>query len=298
LMAYSESTLQQTGVLNMTPNGPSTPHYANGEGSVWMSGGGLGGDAQGNIFFLDANGTFDSSLDGNGFPAQGDFGNSFMKVSTSGGKLAAADYFATYNTQSESAGDQDLGSGGEILLPDLVDAGGVTRQLAVGAGKDKNIYVVDRSNMGKFSSAGNGALYQQVSGALGGGVFSSPAFFNNTVYYAAVGDHLRSFPVAQARLATSAAAQSSASFSFPGATPSVSSNGTQNGIVWAIENGSGGGVLHAFDATNVASELYNSNQAAGSRDHFSYNKYTPPTIADGKVFVPTTNSVAVFGVLP
>jgi hypothetical protein len=297
LMAYSESTLQQTGVFNMTPNGPSSPHYANGEGSVWMSGAGLGGDTQGNIFFLDANGSFDSTLDGNGFPAKGDFGNSFLKISTSGNKLAAADYFATYNTQSQSDADQDLGSGGAMLLPDLVDAGGATRQLAVGAGKDTNIYVVDRDNMGKFNPSSN-AMYQEVPNALSGGVFSAPAFFNNTVYYAAVGDHLKAFPVTQARLATTAAAQSVNTFSFPGATPSISSNGTQNGIVWAIENQSSAGVLHAYDATNLPSELYNSNQAPGIRDHFPYSKYVPPTIANGKVFVGTTNSVAVFGLLP
>jgi hypothetical protein len=298
LMVYSESTLQQTGVFNMTPNGPSSPHYANGEGSVWMSGAGLGADTQGNIFFLDANGSFDATLDGNGFPAQGDFGNSFLKISTSGNKLAAADYFATYNVQSESAADQDLGSGGVVLLPDLVDAGGATRQLAVGAGKDTNIYVVDRNNMGKFNSATNNAVYQQVSNALSGGVFSAPAFFNNTVYYAAVGNYLKAFPITQARLATAPAGQSANTFAFPGATPSISSNGTQNGMVWAIENQSGAGVLHAYDATNVASELYNSNQAPGNRDHFPYSKYVPPTIANGKVFVGTTNSVAVFGLLP
>jgi hypothetical protein len=298
LMAYSESTLQQTGVFNMTPNGPSSPHYANGEGSVWMSGAGLGGDTQGNIFFLDANGTFDATLDGSGFPAQGDFGNSFMKISTSGNKLTAADYFATYNTQSESAADEDLGSGGSMLLPDLVDAGGTTRHLAVGAGKDTNIYVVDRDNMGKFNSSSNNSVYQEVPNGLGGGVFSAPAYFNNTVYYAAVGDHLKAFPVTQARLATTPAAQSANTFSFPGATPSISSNGTQNGIVWAIESQGAAGVLHAFDPTNLASELYDSNQAPGNRDHFSYNKYVPPMIANGKVFVGTTNSVAVFGLLP
>jgi hypothetical protein len=297
LMAYSESTLQQTGVFNMTPNGPSSPHYANGEGSVWMSGAGLGGDTRGNIFFLDANGSFDATLNGNGFPAQGDFGNSFLKVSTSGNKLAAADYFAAYNVQSESAADEDLGSGGVLLLPDLVDAGGATRSLAVGAGKDTNIYVVDRDNMGKFNSSSN-SMYQEVSNVLSGAVFSAPAFFNSTVYYAASGDHLKAFPVTQARLATTSAAQSANVFAFPGATPSISSNGTQNGIVWAIENQSSAGVLHAYDATNPALELYNSNQAPGNRDHFLYNKYVPPTIANGKVFVGTTGGVAIFGLLP
>jgi hypothetical protein len=127
LMAYSETTLQQTSVLNLTPNGPSTPHYGNGEGSVWMSGAGLAADTQGNIFFLDANGTFDSTLNANGFPSSGDFGNSFMKVSTTGNVLAAADYFAAYDLQAESDADQDLGSGGAMLLPDQTDANGVTR---------------------------------------------------------------------------------------------------------------------------------------------------------------------------
>jgi hypothetical protein len=298
LMAYSESTLQQTGVFNMTPNGPSSPHFANGEGSVWMSGAGLGADTQGNIFFLDANGSFDTTLDGNGFPARGDFGNSFLKISTGANKLAAADYFAVYNTQAESAADQDLGSGGAMLLPDLVDAGGATRHLAVGAGKDANIYVVDRDNMGKFNPGSNNSVYQEVANGLSGGVFSAPTFFNNTVYYAAVGDHLKAFPVAQARLAMSPAAQSANTFAFPGATPSISSNGTQNGIVWAIESQGAAGVLHAYDPTNLASELYDSNQAPENRDHFSYNKYVPPMIANGKVFVGTTNSVAVFGLLP
>ncbi len=297
LMAYSESTLQQTSVFNLTPNGPSTPHYANGEGAIWMSGAGLGGDAQGNVFFLDANGTFDATLDGNHFPAQGDFGNSFMKMSTSGNKLAVADYFATHNTLIQSAADQDLGAGGVLLLPDLVDGGGVTRSLAVGAGKDRNIYVVDRTNLGKYNGRTN-TMYQEVSGALAGGVFSAPAFFNNTVYLAAFNDYLKAFPVTQALLATTAATQSGNTFAFPGASPSISSNGTQNGIVWAIENQSSAGVLHAYDATNLGSELYNSNQASGNRDHFSYSKYVPPTIANGKVFVGTPSGVAVFGLLP
>ncbi len=297
LMAYSEATLQQTSVLNLTPNGPSTPHFGDAEGSIWMSGAGLAGDTQGNIFFLDANGTFDSTLSANGFPAHGDFGNAFMKVSTTGNVLAAADYFAAYNLQSESDADQDLGSGGAMLLPDQTDSKGNTRHLAVGAGKDTNIYVVDRDNMGKFNASSNNAVYQELPNALSGGAWSMSALFNNTVYYAGVGDHLKAFPITTALLATSPAAQSANTFPYPGATPSVSSNGAQNGIVWAIENQNGAGVLHAYDTTNIPTELYDSNQAANSRDHFSDNKFVPPMIANGKVYVGTTNSVAVFGLL-
>ena len=298
LMAYSETTLKQTSVLNLTPNGPSTPHYGDGEGAVWMSGAGLAGDTQGNIFFLDANGTFDATLNTNGFPSSGDFGNSFMKVSTTGNVLAAADYFAAYNLQSESDADQDLGSGGAMLLPDQTDANGVVRHLAVGAGKDTNIYVVNRDNMGKFNASSNNAIYQEIPDALSGGAWSMAALFNNTVYYAGVGDHLKAFPITNALLATTPAAESANTFGYPGATPSVSSNGSQNGIVWAIENQNGAGVLHAYDPTNIPTELYDSNQAPNGRDNFSDNKFVTPMIANGKVYVGTQTSVAVFGLLP
>ena len=160
LMAYSETTLKQSSVLNLTPNGPSTPHFGDGEGAVCGVAASLAGD-QGNIFFLDANRTFDSTLTANGFPASGDFGNSFMKVSTTGNALAAADYFAAYNLQSESDADPDLGSGGAMLLPDQTDAKGTVRHLAVGAGKDTNIYVVNRDDMGKLNASSNNAIYQR-----------------------------------------------------------------------------------------------------------------------------------------
>ena len=287
LMGYSETSLAQTSVLNLTPNGS--------EGSIWMSGAGLAADTSGNIYFLDANGKFDATLNSSGFPVNSDFGNAFMKVSTSGGTLAVADYFEPFNTVSESQGDIDLGSGGALLLPDLKDATGAVRHLAVGAGKDKNIYVVNRDDMGKFSATDDSAVYQEIDGAIGG-VWSMPAWFNNTVYYGAVNDTLKAFPITNAKLATTAAFHSANSFQYPGTTPAVSANGTTNGIVWAVENSSPA-VLHAYDATNL-SELYNSNQAAAGRDHFGNgNKFITPLIVNGKVFVGTPNGVAVFGLL-
>lgn len=288
LMAYSATTLAQTAVLNLTPNGS--------EGSIWMSGTGLAGDANGNIYFLDANGTFDTTLDANGFPVNHDYGNGFLKVSTAGGSLAVADYFEPDNTIAESDADEDLGSGGALVLPDLTDGAGAVHHLAVGAGKDTNIYVVNRDAMGKFNPQNNNALYQEIDGAIGG-VFSMPAYFNNTVYYGAVSDSLKAFPITNAKLATSAAAQSANQFPYPGTTPAVSANGTTNGIVWAVENSSPA-VLHAYNATTLQ-ELYNSNQAANGRDHFGDgNKFITPAIANGKVFVGTPSGVAVFGLLP
>ncbi len=287
LMGYSETSLAQTSVLNLTPNGS--------EGSIWMSGAGLAADTSGNIYFLDANGKFDTTLNASGFPVNSDFGNAFLKVSTTGGTLAVADYFEPFNTVTESQGDIDLGSGGALLLPDLKDASGTVKHLAVGAGKDKKIYVVDRDNMGKFNANDNSALYQEIDGAIGG-VWSMPAYFNNVVYYGAVNDTLKAFPITNAKLATTAAFHSANSCQYPGTTPAVSANGTTNGIVWAVENSSPA-ALHAYDATNL-NELYNSNQAAGGRDHFGNgNKFITPLIVNGKVFVGTPNGVAVFGLL-
>jgi outer membrane protein assembly factor BamB len=287
LMGYSESTLKQTAVLNLTPNGS--------EGSIWMSGAGLAADSSGNIYFLDANGTFDTILNASGFPSKGDYGNGFLKVSTAGGKFAVTDYFEPYNTAAESAADLDLGSGGALLLPDLKDASGNTQQLAVGAGKDGNIYVVNRNSMGKFNAQNNNAVYQEVSGAIGG-VWSMPAYFNNTVYYGAVGQTLKAFPISNAKLATTPSAQTANTFPYPGTTPAVSANGTSNGIVWAVENSSPA-VLHAYDASTLK-ELYNSNQAANGRDHFGNgNKFITPLVVNGKVFVGTPSGVAEFGLL-
>ncbi len=288
VLSYNQTTLAQTGVLNLTPNGH--------EGSVWQSGGGLAADPQGNIYALIANGTFDTTLDTNGFPSKQDYGNGFVKISTAGGTMTVADYFNMSNTVNESGGDTDLGSGGAMVLPDLSFGTAGTLNLAVGAGKDGNLYVVNRNNMGKFSASANN-VYQELAGAVPNGVWGVPAYFNSTVYYCDVNDTLKSFAIANGKLSTTPV-QTGASFSYPGVLPSVSANGASNGIVWAIEN-TGTAVLHAFAANDLTQELYNSNQAASSRDHFgSGNKYITPMIADGKVFAATTNSVAVFGLLP
>ena len=287
IMGYNPSTLAQATVLNVVPNGS--------EGAIWMAGAGLAADSSGNIYFLDANGDFDSTLNASGFPSNGNFGNAFLKLSTSNG-LAVADYFEMSNEQAENNSDTDLGSGGAMVLPDLMDGSGHTLHLAVGAGKDSNLYVVNRDAMGKFSPNGNN-IYQELPGGLSGGVFAAPAYFNNTVYYGAVGNFIQAFSITNAKLSTSPSAKSSNSFPYPGATPSISANGTNNGIVWAVENSSTA-VLHAYNAASLQ-ELYNSNQATGGRDHFGAgNKFMTPTIVNGKVFVGTPNGVAVFGLLP
>lgn len=287
VIGYDQKTLAQVSVLNVTPNGS--------EGAIWMAGAGPAADTSGNIYLLDGNGVFDASLDAHGFPSLGDFGNAFLKISTANKQLAVADYFEMFNQASENGSDQDLGSGGALVLPDLNDSTGKARHLAVGAGKDGNIYVVDRDAMGGFNPSSNN-IYQQVSKAIAG-VFSMPAYFNNTLYYGAVDDQIKAFAISQARLATAPSSRTIHKFPYPGATPSISANGTSNAILWAAENDDPA-VLHAFDATNLATELYNSSQAESDRDELSEgNKFIVPTVVNGKVYVGTINGVGVFGLL-
>ncbi len=289
-IGYSESTLKQTSVFNFTPNGS--------EAAPWNAGGGPGADAEGNIYYSLGNGTFDTTLNSGGFPSQADFGNSILKLSTTGGKLAAADYWTMNNTVTESDDDTDLGSGGVVLLPDMKDANGMIRQLIVAAGKDGNLYVADRNNMGKYDAANDGTLYQQLNGVLPNGVWSNPAYFNQTVYYGSVGSTLRAFPVSNARLATQPSSTTPDAFPYPGANPSISAYNTTNAIVWAISNASSA-VLYAYNANNLGDKLYDSTQAPNNRDQFGTgNKFIIPTIANGKVYAATTNSVAAFGLLP
>lgn len=286
VMGYNATTLAQTTLLNLTPNGN--------EGAIWGAGGGLSADNLGNIFFLDANGVFDTSLNANGFPSNGDYGNAFVKLTTKGG-LAVADYFEMDNGQQENNNDTDLGSSAGLILPAMKDASGTTWQLAAGGGKDSNLYVVNRNSMGRFNANSNN-IYQELQGALPGGMWSIPAFSNGRLYFGPQGQPLYEFEFKNAKLRTTAVAKTTNSFAYPGTTPSISSNKGANPIVWAVEN-TNPAVLHAYNA-NTLIELYNTNQAANGRDHFGAgNKFMIPMIANGKVYVGTTTGVGVFGLL-
>jgi len=281
VIAFDAGTLIQTGAIDLVPN--------NSGGGMWMGGGGPAADASGNIYVISGNGFGDTP------GTNSSYGNSFLRLSTSGG-LQVADYFTPFNTLNEDGRDDDFGSAGPLLLPDLVDANNITRHLAVGAGKDGNLYVVDRDNMGQFNSATNN-VYQQFQ-LTSGENHSSPVFFNNTVYICPTNSNLKAFPVSKALLATSPSSQSAHVFGSNGAVPSVSANGTAQGIVWALDWGAG--ILLACDASDLTKELYDSNQAAASRDHFSSvaGHFIAPMVANGRVYIGTKTTVAVFGVLP
>jgi hypothetical protein len=290
IMGYNANTLAQQTVIDVTPNGN--------EGSIWGAGSGLTADSEGNIYFLDANGIFDTTLNSSGFPSEGDYGNAFIKLSTSGG-LAVADYFEMYNGPSESDDDIDFGSGGAILLPNMQNSSGATVQLAAGAGKDGNLYLVNRSSLGKFNPNTN-KNYQELSGVLPGGCWSMPALGVGSgvdrLYYGPSGSSILAFQFKSAKLIASPVAQTANSFPYPGATPSISSNQGSNVIVWASSNTSPA-VLYAYNAINLQ-QLYNSTQAANGRDNFGNgNKFITPMIINGKVYVGTTTGVGVFGLL-
>jgi len=292
-MAYDETTLAQTAALDLTPNASGGSN-----GGIWDVAG-LAVDSSGALYTLIGNGRFDTTLTGAGFPNQQDYGNAAVKLTQAGSTLTVSDYFATSNTVTQSQADSDLGSGSPLLIADQVDSTGTTRHLMLAVGKDDNLYLLDRDNMGKFNVNGN-TIYQQVNSAVGGGNFSAPVYFNGSIYLAGIGSPLKQFQFAQALLPATRTSQSSASFGFPGTSPSISANGTANAIVWAAEsNINSAAVLHAYNPANLAVEYYNSSQAAGDRDSYGNgNKFITPVVANGLVFVGTPTGVAVFGLLP
>ncbi len=286
VIAYNKTTLARASVLNLTPNGT--------HGAIWASGAGPAADASGNLFTLVADGTFETTLDANGFPNRSDFGNCIVKLSAVSGALRVTDYWTMSNTIDESSHDRDLGSGGALVLPDMRDSSGLIRHLVAGAGKDGHIYLANRDNLGKFTPTNNATLYQDVGAVLPGGIWSAPAYFNGRLYYGDISGTLKAFTFTNGRLSAAPTSQTAMTFGYPGTTPSISANGATNAIVWAALNSNPAQLL-AFDAANLARRLYSSSDA-GARDNFGAgNKFITPTIANGKVYVGTQNSVGVFG---
>ena len=284
LLGYNSSTLQQVMVFNTAPT--------NGEGAIWQSGCGPAADANGNIYFNTGNGPFDVNTGGR------DYGDSIVKLNSSGTVL---DYFTPHNQATLDASDADVGSSGLVLLPDQT---GTYTHVLIGAGKQGVIYSVNRDGMGKYNAASNQNI-QSLAVLSSSGLFGSPAYWNGNVYFAAWDDYVRAFQVTNGMVAQTS--HSSITLAFPGATPSVSSNGTSNGIVWIIQENVPNdtvltnpptAVLRAYDATNLAIELYDSTQA-GTRDAAGGAvKFAVPTVANGKVYVGNSNQVTVYGLLP
>jgi uncharacterized protein (TIGR03437 family) len=277
LIAYDEQSLKQVAVYNETPNGN--------EGSFWSGGAAPAVDASGNIYLVSGNGTFDAASGGP------DLGESYIKLSSSGG-LSVLDYFTPFNYNQLDDGDVDTGSAGVALIGD--EAGSTAHpHLMSGAGKEGRIYLLDRDNLGKLHAGSDSQIVQSIPGAIGG-LFGNPAYFNQTLYFCGSGDRLKAFPISNAQMTLSPASQSSVTFAFPGCLPTISANGKSNGIVWVLDPA---GILRAYDASNLASELYDSNQKAGRDALGATVKFSVPTVVNGKLYAGTQNSLVVYGLL-
>jgi hypothetical protein len=257
--------------------------------SVWQSGGGLSSDSTGYIYAETGNGTFDANTGGT------DYGDSALKLSSTG---AVVDYFTPYNQADLSSGDIDFGAANPVILPD--QTGTVTHEL-VATGKPGLLYLINRDGMGHYQSGSNSQIVQSVPAfanttGVTNGIFSSPAYWNGRVYVTGIGGSVQAFTLSAGRLSTSPASQTSEQVSWPGATVSVSSNGATDGIVWVLDGSAG--VLYAYDATNLATELYDTTQASGGRDKPGRPvKFAVPTVANGHVYVGTQTELDVYGLL-
>jgi hypothetical protein len=284
LFGYNASTLQPTLAYTSTANGEG--------GGIWQSGGGLAIDASGNFFFATGDGTFDFNSGGS------DIADSFLRFNPSTG---VADYFTPKDQGYLNTNNLDLDAGGMILLPDQP---GAHPHLLVSAGKNGTIYVVDRDNMGHYSTSTNGNVQTLADifpfGTPLPGNYSSPVYFNGTVYFGPVADVVQAFKLTNGLLSTSATSTTSQSYAYPGGALAISANGTSNGVLWAVrKNGSSTGVLHAYDASNLANELYNSEQASGSRDTLGdpAAKFSIPLVVNGRVYVASEGRFTIFGLL-
>lgn len=295
IFGFNAATLQQLTnyVFNTTPNSTIAAWGGNaGEGGLWMGGNGPLVDSATNLFFEVGNGPFNANTNGT------EYGDSFVKLSTANG-LVVADYFTPFNQASLAAGDTDLGSGGPVLLPDEV---GSTNHphLILGAGKGRTIYLIDRDNMGHYNSVNDSQIVQTVITNIQPS-FGTPAYFNKMLYYQASGDRLKMFAITNGVLSTNLQS-ASVNIGFPGATPSVSANGTNNAIVWVLNNAAvnsgtptGPAILYAYNAYNLNNKLYDSTQA-GARDAASFAvKTSVPTVANGKVYVGGASALSVYG---
>jgi hypothetical protein len=274
IVGYSASSLAQVSVFNDDPG--------SGYGGIWMSGGAPAADSGNNLYVITGNGDFDGNTK---------FGDSFLKLSTGSG-INVSSFFSPNNQASLSGGDLDLGSGGAAILVDQATA---PNHLVIGGGKEGLLYLLNRDSLGGNSHDDSGAV--QIF-SVDNRIFATPAFWQNTLYIGPMKDHIKSYTLntGTGRFNTSPASQSPSSFGFPGATPSISSQGSSKGIVWAIEK-AGRAVLHAYDATNLGTELWNSGNN-GADQAGQAVKFTVPTVANGKVYVGTDSEISVYGLSP
>jgi len=284
MVGYGASNLSQLYVFNVDPNNTSAPYsgYA-GDGGIWMSGGAPAADANGNIYFITANGSFD--------PTTSDYGDSFLEMNPN---LTVNQYFTPSDQLNDAENDNDFGSGGAAVLVNLPANGSNPTHLVIGGGKDNVLYLLNRDSMGGY---GDSLAWQKITTLTGSGIFATGAFWNNTFYIAPISNYLQAFTLNPSTATMTRQSNESATYyNFPGTTPSVSSTPNYaNGIVWTLDSSAyctpgssmcDSAILHAYNATNVSTELWNSSQGTGNAAGHAV-KFTVPTVANGKVYVGT-----------
>ncbi len=277
IFAFDAGTLSQVAVWNSSPSGNA--------GGIWGGGGGLAADSSGNIYAATGNGNWNGTTQ---------FSMSWVKLSPT---LKVLDFWTPYNEASLSNGDGDLGSGAPLLVPNQPNNPTSPNEL-IGCGKPTPVYVVNRDNMGGHNSGSDSQIVQSLPNVVGGGTssqrqyhdhcFMTPAYFNGKVYFIGNNDVIKAFTLSSTtgKLSTSPTSKGSYTFLFPGGQPVISSNGSSNGIVWAMDYTSYD--LHAYDASNLTKELYRSSTV-------DFTKWMVPTVINGKVYVGSKKLLSVFG---
>lgn len=281
VMAYDPQTLAQRAVLNVTPDGD--------QGGIWLADTGPAADNEGNVYVPTGNGTFNANTGGH------DYGDSILKLGLEGSSIVIRDYFTPHDQARISDADADIGSSGPLLVPDQP---GPHRRLLLQPTKDSTIYVMDRDRMGKFHSEGD-AIVQRIR--MAGGGYGAMAYWNGHVYFAASDDYLHDYEIKNGQLQLKS--MSSMKFANPGATPSISADGKNNAIVWAISTRTWNGpdnkpaVLCAFDATRLGDPLYTSEQNS-TRDRAGLaTRFVFPLVVNGRVYFGTRTEIEVYGLL-
>jgi hypothetical protein len=281
LMAFSATTLQLSMAWTPDPSGL--------QGGMWMSGGGASADSSGNIFLSVGNGWSDASSGG------ANYGDSAVRLTATGGRISVADYFMPYDYDKLMNDDLDLGAGTPVLLP--TQTGARYPHLLVTGGKDGTIYLLNRDNLGQWHANDDSQVVQSFQ--MPSGVFDTPIFWNNTLYYGLTDSPMQAFaydPAAQ-QINTTPVSVSSMNLAYPGSSPSLSSNNGSDAVLWSLEAAANAGILRAFNANDLSTELYDSEMSP-DRDRVGGGvRFASPTIANGQVFVGGQGELDIYGVL-
>ncbi len=276
VMAYDGGTLQQVGVFDASPGVEAS--------AVWLSGAGLAGDGNGNVYANTGDGLFDADTGGS------HYGDSVLKFSQGDGVIDLVDSFTPYNQKYFQAHDLDVSSGALLLLPPVSEG-----NFMVAVDKNGTVYLLNQNAMGGFSPSGDIQIPQEMDAPVLGDVHAGLTYWNNTVYLEAYNTPVMAYSFGNGQLSLTPTSQTPAVTAHPQGGI-VSSNGANDGIFWYVSVPTSD--LYAFDATNLANEFYNSTMA-GTRDKLSPAvHFEMPIVADGRVYVNGQTQLTVFGLLP